>query len=168
VHALLSRGAAELEQLFPGYLHELVTAGAQLLDVGHDVAWLTPAGWGVPFESGFTLCCATRDLIEWQARYRAQSMPNVSLVDGTAVLGLLTDARVARVVGVRMRDRRQGSQAPARALLADLVVDTTGPGSQLPDWLAAIGCPRVRESVIDAGMTYASRFYALPPGALRG
>ena len=63
VHALLARGAAELDRLFPGFLKEMAEAGAQLIDIGRDVAWLTPAGWGVPFESGLTLCCATRDLI---------------------------------------------------------------------------------------------------------
>src|SRR5262245_49051895 len=52
VHVLLARGASELELLFPGFLEEMVDAGAQMIDVGRDVAWLTPAGWGIPFDSG--------------------------------------------------------------------------------------------------------------------
>lgn len=165
VHALLARGAAELERLFPGFLDEMVTAGARLIDIGRDVAWLTPSGWGVKFDSGFRLCCATRDLIEWQIRRRALARPNVTLRDGIAVDGLLTDPGRARVTGVRYRDRRRGGAA-IDELAADLVVDATGRASQLPSWLAGIGRAPVRESVIDAGMSYASRFYALSPEEL--
>jgi 2-polyprenyl-6-methoxyphenol hydroxylase-like FAD-dependent oxidoreductase len=168
VHALLARGATELERLFPGFLDEMVNAGAQLVDIGRHVAWLTPAGWGVPFDSGFLLCCATRDLIEWHARRRALSHQNITLVDGTSVTGLLTDASSARVIGARVRDRRLEASMHDRELRADLVIDATGRGSQLPHWLTAIGRPEVREDVVDGRMTYASRFYAVPPSALRG
>jgi 2-polyprenyl-6-methoxyphenol hydroxylase-like FAD-dependent oxidoreductase len=168
VHALLARGAAELERLFPGFMKEIVDAGAQVIDVGRDVAWLTPAGWGIPFDSGLSLCCATRDLIEWQTRRRALAIGNVTLMDAKAVTGLITDDLGLRVTGVRIRDRRYDVSTPRSDLEADLVVDTTGRGSQLAEWLQAIGRPRVREEVIDAGMTYASRLYALRPTALRG
>ena len=168
VHALLARGAAELERLFPGFVKDMVDAGAQVIDVGRDVAWLTPAGWGIPFDSGLSLCCATRDLIEWQTRRRALAKGNVTLIDAKAVTGLITDDLGSRVTGVRIRDRRYDVNTPKSDLEADLVVDTTGRGSQLADWLQAIGRPRVREDVIDAGMTYASRLYALRPTALRG
>lgn len=168
VHALLARGAAELECLFPGFLRELSDAGAQLIDTARDVAWLTPAGWGVSFDSEFVLCCATRNLIEWQVRRRTLSRSNITLVDGTPVVGLVTDAARSRVLGVRFRDsRRPAGMAPGE-LLADLVVDASGRGSQLSDWLTAIGRPVVRELVVDAHVAYASRFYALPPAALRG
>ncbi len=168
VHALLARGAAELDRLFPGFLKEMAEAGAQLIDIGRDVAWLTPAGWGVPFESGLTLCCATRDLIEWQTRRRALARGNVTLVDATAVSALITDEPGTRVTGVRVRDRRYDVGTPTRDIRGDLVIDATGRGSQLPEWLAALRRGPVREEVIDAGMTYASRFYALRPTALRG
>jgi 2-polyprenyl-6-methoxyphenol hydroxylase-like FAD-dependent oxidoreductase len=168
VHVLLARGAAELDLLFPGFLKEMADRGAQIVDVGRDVAWLTPAGWGVPFNSGLSLCCATRDLIEWQTRNRALARGNVTLVDATAVTGLVTDDLGLRVTGVRVRDRRYDVNTPTGELQADLVVDATGRGSQLSDWLEALGRERVREEVIDAGMTYASRFYALRPNALRG
>jgi 2-polyprenyl-6-methoxyphenol hydroxylase-like FAD-dependent oxidoreductase len=166
VHALLARGASELEGLFPGFLAEMAASGAQHIDVGRDVAWLTPGGWGVTFESRISMCCATRDLIEYQVRRRAVSSPAVTLIDSTAVTGLQTDSSRSRVTGVRLRNR--GSADREREMQADLVVDTAGRGSQLPDWLTAIGRPRVRESVVDAKMAYASRFYAVPAGALCG
>src|SRR5688572_7885969 len=37
VHALLARGAAELERTFPGFIGDMVSRGAQLLDAGRDM-----------------------------------------------------------------------------------------------------------------------------------
>jgi len=85
VHVLLARGANEIERLFPGFLAETVEQGAQVLDAARDVAWLTPGGWGVRFDSGFELCCATRDLIEAHVRRRTLALPNVTLQDGISV-----------------------------------------------------------------------------------
>jgi 2-polyprenyl-6-methoxyphenol hydroxylase-like FAD-dependent oxidoreductase len=166
VHALLARGATELERLFPGFVDAMVERGAARLDVGRDVAWLTPAGWGVPFESGLVLCCATRNLIEWEIRRRALAHSNVTLQDMTSVTGLVFDATRSRVTGVRVRSRR--SEGPVDTVMADLIVDTSGRGSQLPEWLTVSGRPQVREIVIDAHMAYASRFYAVDQTALRG
>jgi 2-polyprenyl-6-methoxyphenol hydroxylase-like FAD-dependent oxidoreductase len=166
VHVLLGRGALELEKLFPGFLGEMQQAGAEIADVGRDVAWLTPAGWGVRFESGIRLCCASRQLIEWQVRRRALACSNVRLLDGVAVSGLLTDGGRSSVRGVRLRARR--GEAHATELSSDLVVDASGRASQLTDWLQEIGRPRVRELVIDAGMAYSSRLYSIPSKALRG
>jgi 2-polyprenyl-6-methoxyphenol hydroxylase-like FAD-dependent oxidoreductase len=55
-----------------------------------------------------------------------------------------------------------------RSLSADLIVDASGRGSQLADWLVDIGRARVNETVIDARMAYASRVYRVDPSALRG
>jgi 2-polyprenyl-6-methoxyphenol hydroxylase-like FAD-dependent oxidoreductase len=81
---------------------------------------------------------------------------------------LFTDGTGSRVTGVRLRDRRLNAGAPLREVYGSLIVDASGRGSQLPDWLAEIGRRNVREDFIDAGMTYASRFYAVPAAALRG
>src|SRR5262249_32078988 len=45
IHALLPRGLRIVEGLFPRIRHELEAAGAVPLDIGNDVAWLTPEGW---------------------------------------------------------------------------------------------------------------------------
>jgi len=167
VHVLLARGAAELDALFPGFLADMTEAGAEFVDVGQDVAWLTPAGWGASFQSGIRLCCASRQSIEWMVRRRTLAHPNVRLVDGIAVSGLMTDSSRSQVRGVRLRERQPGTY-PTGELAADLVVDAGGRASQLPDWLQQIGRRRVRELVIDAGMAYSSRFYSIPRAALGG
>jgi hypothetical protein len=46
---------------------------------------------------------------------------------------------------------------------ADLVVDASGRNSRLPRWLAATGRPAAAEVEVDADISYASRFYEMPP-----
>ena len=49
IHALSPRGLRIVEGLFPRIRHELEAAGAVPLDIGNDVAWLTPEGWAIKF-----------------------------------------------------------------------------------------------------------------------
>jgi hypothetical protein len=45
--------------LFAGIDEDLLAAGADLIDVANDSAFLTPAGWGVRFRSGLlSLICS--------------------------------------------------------------------------------------------------------------
>jgi hypothetical protein len=44
-HQALPRGRRILEKKFPGITSELKAAGAEILDMANDVAWLTPQGW---------------------------------------------------------------------------------------------------------------------------
>ena len=49
LHILLVRGQQIFEHLFPGILDELTAAGAVPVDAAEDLAWYTPAGWGIRF-----------------------------------------------------------------------------------------------------------------------
>jgi len=53
VHVLLNRGRTILNRLFPGLPESLVAAGSPMVDGVRDLAWLTPAGWGVRFPSKY-------------------------------------------------------------------------------------------------------------------
>jgi hypothetical protein len=44
LHVLLARGRQTLKWHFPGIGDELTAAGADVIDAGADIAWLTPAG----------------------------------------------------------------------------------------------------------------------------
>jgi glycine/D-amino acid oxidase-like deaminating enzyme len=61
VHGLLARGRQILEELFPGLQDELIAAGAPLLDMANEIAWFTPAGWGVRFPSTLQECLRERN-----------------------------------------------------------------------------------------------------------
>ena len=81
LHALLPRGRRIIEELFPGLSGQLVAAGARVTDMANDVAWRTPAGWGVRFPSDVTLIPCSRDLLEWNVRRRVSALPGVSFLE---------------------------------------------------------------------------------------
>ena len=55
------------------------------------------------------------------------------------------------------------------ALRCELLVDASGRGSRLPDWLAAGGRPLegLQREVVDSGLGYATRTLAMPPNWLQ-
>jgi 2-polyprenyl-6-methoxyphenol hydroxylase-like FAD-dependent oxidoreductase len=156
-HVLLERGRRVLERLFPGLQAELVEAGAPVLDMGADVAWLTPAGWGVRFPSSLPLLACSRDLLEWGVRRRLGAQPEVSFMTEADVVGLVPTPEGRGVAGVFVRSR--GEAGRTRRLEADVVIDASGRESRAPRWLEALGCERPEETVVNASLGYASRVY---------
>lgn len=164
VHALITRGANELERLYPGFLDEYRGLGAHELDVPRDGAVLRSCGWQRPMASGQPVYFASRGLTESIIRRRTFALPKIALHQRCDVSGLLVrDGEPARVRGVRLQWRGQAS-GPAE-LEADLVVDASGRASKAPEWLSAIGRPAPREELVDAGTGYSSRWYEAPDAA---
>jgi 2-polyprenyl-6-methoxyphenol hydroxylase-like FAD-dependent oxidoreductase len=165
VHALLERGRAALERFLPGLTGELVRAGAEPLDFTREIAWMGPYGWYARFPGDLLTLASTRDLIDWGVRGRVAALPNVRILQGADVAGLIRGPGGARVAGVRLRSRTadaEGDRGGAE-LAADLVVVADGRNSRLPEWLAALGYEPPAETVVNSFQGYASRFYRPPP-----
>ena len=162
VHALLARGGAAFEELFPGIADELIEAGAVTGDVLADTTWC-PHGYplrNVP--CGLRALSASRSLIEDTVRRRVSALPRVALRPGIAAVELV--AAADRVRGVRVRSTRDNRSA---YLKADLIVDATGRGSRTPEWLNAIGFPRPAENRVVVQLRYASRTYRVSAEVMR-
>lgn len=153
LHALLQRGKQILEQFFPGLSEELVADGAPVVDVANDVAWLTPAGWGVRFPSNMAAISFSRSLLDWHVRRRVRQIPNVAFIEGCDVEGLVAEAGTVR--GVALRSDEDGGHV----LPADFVVDASGRRSRAPKWLESLGYDAPPETVINARLGYASRLF---------
>jgi 2-polyprenyl-6-methoxyphenol hydroxylase-like FAD-dependent oxidoreductase len=163
VHAMLLRGRQILEQLFPGLQDEMISAGAPLVDLANDVTWFTRAGWGVRFPSDLKVLAFTRPLLDLHVRHRLELNHKVRILENTSVVGLTHRDDEKRVTGVIITTNHNDSEhAVTKTLRADLVVDTTGRGSQAPRWLAEFGYPAPGETVVDAHLGYASRLYKIP------
>lgn len=163
VHGLLVRGRQILEELFPGVQDEMIAAGAPLVDIANEIAWQTPAGWGVRFPSELMILAFTRPLLDLHIRRRLAENPRVTIVDNTDVLRLLPDSKTKRLAGVLICPRAsETDHRVARELRADLVLDATGRASRAPRWLADLGYQAPEEIVIDAHLAYASRLYRIP------
>ncbi|HEX3150913.1 MAG TPA: FAD-dependent monooxygenase [Gemmataceae bacterium] len=159
VHVLLMSGRRVLERLFPGIINELHAAGASDMDSAKDIAWLTPAGWGINFDSPLRMLGATRDLIEWGVRSRVVADPRIRLRSEIDVNGLVLNSSAQRVGAVTVTDRSAGV---AETLQADVVVDASGRGSKAPQWLEALGYTRPPETVINGFLGYSTRFIRKP------
>jgi 2-polyprenyl-6-methoxyphenol hydroxylase-like FAD-dependent oxidoreductase len=157
LHALLPRGLQILEKLFPEIRTELIGAGAEPLDVGEDVAWLTPEGWGVRCKSGLEGLAFTRDLLDWTVRRRLMRLPNIRIQDKATVLGLTGGTR--RVEGVHLSTLDKTGQRIGNTIEADLIAVATGRNSAVPLWLEKLGLPRPLTSEINAHIGYASRMF---------
>lgn len=164
VHALITRGAHELERLYPGFIDEYRRLGAHELDVTRDGAVLRASGWQRPMASGQPVYFASRGLTESIVRRRTLALPQVELHPRCEVSGLVVGADgPKRVRGVRVQWRGQAS-GPAE-FAADLVVDASGRSSKAPEWLSALGGSAPREELVDAGTGYGSRWYEGPDPA---
>ena len=125
LHILLMRGRMILEELFPGLQNELVAAGASLLDMGTDLAWLNPVGWSVRFPSKLEMLCCSRNLLEWHVRRRIAQSANVRFLQEAEVTGLLSNADSSQVVGARIREHnlsKLGSQDGVHPKVAQTVL----------------------------------------------
>ncbi|MEU6314412.1 pyridine nucleotide-disulfide oxidoreductase [Streptomyces sp. NPDC047014] len=156
-HMLWAGGADAIEALLPGTTALWTARGARRVSLPNGMVSLSPGGWYRRcWPEVQYLISASRDLLDWGVRTRLLDDPRVTLLTGTEPLRLLGTA--SRVTGATVR-RPDGSTAD---LEAELVVDAMGRTSPGTGWLAALGVPEVPETVIDAGVTYASRRYRAP------
>lgn len=165
-HAVLVRGLELMEGFFPGLIADLVARGADYGDVSQNARWFHEGGHHLPTLSGHDAINVSRPLLEATIRARLLELPNVQVVEGCDVLGLLTAPGRARVSGVRLIRRRAGSAE--ESLWADLVVDATGRGSRSPAWLEALGYERPAEEAVMIGVTYTSCVYRRRPEQSEG
>jgi 2-polyprenyl-6-methoxyphenol hydroxylase-like FAD-dependent oxidoreductase len=156
-HVLMAGGARAAEQLLPGIVSRLISAGARRIGMPNDMVTLSVGGWLCRFpEMQFTIAC-TRALLDATLRSDVLADQHAELLDNTELLELLGDA--TRVTGVRVRDRSGGA---IRELTADLVIDATGRTALARGQLARLGVPAVSEAVVDPGLFYASRMFRSP------
>ena len=168
-HALLARSSYILDELFPGFLDDLVAGGVSVWDNG-DLSKVKVSVGGhdfsrtgtLPKSLSMPLYFPSRPFLESSVLRRVRAIPNVTILDGHAVAGLTSTPDNDRVTGVRVVDRA-GSPTP---LTADLVVDATGRGSRMPVFLEELGYGRPREDELVVRLAYASQLLHIPAGTI--
>jgi 2-polyprenyl-6-methoxyphenol hydroxylase-like FAD-dependent oxidoreductase len=139
-----------------------VAAGAEILDIANDVAWLTPQGWGLRFPSEFEGVVSTRSLLDHIVRTRLKQVPNVEIMESCDVTGLVGSAK--RVKGVTLRRRNGNDPSSIEVLESDFVAVATGRNSAAPDWLQQLGLPEPKATYVNANVGYASQLFRRPVG----
>jgi 2-polyprenyl-6-methoxyphenol hydroxylase-like FAD-dependent oxidoreductase len=159
VHALLPAGGDALQELFPGLLEELISAGGIVFDLGSELRWFIGGAWRVQKAFGILGYSQSRALLEFCVRRRVHRLANVECRYGCEVLGLLVKQNAKRVEGLRVRTVNSVEDLPA-----DLVVDCSGRGSRLATWLQEAGFGRPAEGAVTIHVGYSSRIYRPPSG----
>jgi 2-polyprenyl-6-methoxyphenol hydroxylase-like FAD-dependent oxidoreductase len=171
IHALAARGSQILDELFPGFLDELVVGGTPIWDDGDYSKLCISVGGHQLVRSGISpkpesmsICVPSRPFLEWNVRQRVRAIPNVTILDGHDIVGMTSTRDRDRVTGARIVNRNTGAET---TLTADLVVDATGRGSRTPVFLEQLGYQRPPEDELVIHLAYASQPLRIPPGALR-
>jgi flavin-dependent dehydrogenase len=146
-HVLLHRGLLAAEELMPGVREDLLSHGAVSSDVG-TWPWLSEHGWMPTWVPAYETVSASRPLLEHLVRKRVHRLEGVTIHEGVRVTGLQRVARHWEVVCEN-----------AATVEADLVVDASGRGSRLPQWLGELGVPVREPRIVDARLGYACRTF---------
>jgi 2-polyprenyl-6-methoxyphenol hydroxylase-like FAD-dependent oxidoreductase len=170
-HLPTARGAQILDELFPGFLNELVAGGARVWNDG-DLSRLSIAFGGhrllaagtIPDPQSIITYFASRPFLEWSVRQRVHAMSNVEILGGHDAVRLASTRDHDRVIGVVVARRDSGAET---TMAADLVVDATGRGSRTPVFLDELGYRRPREDHLMVHITYAGLPVHVPAGTLR-
>jgi 2-polyprenyl-6-methoxyphenol hydroxylase-like FAD-dependent oxidoreductase len=157
-HVLLDGGRHQLEELFPGFVANMLAGGALELDPGLDMAVLRADGWAPRQATRNTLLFSSRVLIEAVIRDLCGRHENIQFIEHCEVTGLVSMDEPRRVCGVRTRE----ADAEECELEADLVVDASGRETQAPKWLTELGLPVPDQTVVNADSGYSTRWYEGP------
>jgi flavin-dependent dehydrogenase len=163
IHILLVRGQRILNRFFPNLADDMLAAGAAPVNWSLDAAMLLATGWSPRYESDLLSYVCSRDLLDWLVRCRLAQNQRVRFLPRRQATGLLSTAGGRRVTGVALRPVG-GMAADESRLEADLVIDASGRASRLPQWLEALGYAPPTETVVNAYLGYASRWYERPAG----
>ena len=164
-HGLLPSGYRILDAWFPGMMADLIAIGAIPGDLTGDFLWYQYGCWKLRAQSGLDGIVVTRPMLESKVRERVRALPNVELLDGHDIDEPIFDAATDRVTGARVTRRSSGDP---KIIAADLVIDTTGRGSQSPVWLSKWGFGDVEESDVRIDVGYSTAIIPRRPGDLHG
>ena len=168
VHALLPRGSQILNDLFPGFLTELICDGCKTVD--GDFSQVCVVFGGHQFPRSGTLrnsqprdaaYYSSRPFLEDHVRRRVRAISNVELMEGYDVVDLMSSGDASRITGVTVASRQSGEK---HSVTADLVVDATGRGSRSPALLEQLGYDRPVEDEVLVRVAYASQMVRIPAG----
>jgi len=158
VHVLEEAGRATLEDLFPGFGEELLSAGGLIVDSLSDFVHYEEGDFLADGDRRYDAYYASRPLFEQVVRRRVDRLDGVELRTGHRFVDYVLDDAAGSVEGVVVRD-----DDAERTLRSDLVVDATGRASKTPRTLERNGyaAPDVDEVTVD--LAYSTAVVERPP-----
>ncbi|WP_153008425.1 FAD-dependent oxidoreductase [Rhodococcus pyridinivorans] len=165
-HALTVRGKEIMNELFPGFVEELIDHGAPTGDQLSDVRLVLDGHRWARGRSGVRPVLVSRPCLEGHLRSRLEAVSNVEIIDRCSVHAISVDPVDRTVTGVLVYDEEDGARS--RLIPADLVVDASGRSSKVHKFLELEGFPAPEEERMPIHLTYATRRYRREPSHLQG
>jgi 2-polyprenyl-6-methoxyphenol hydroxylase-like FAD-dependent oxidoreductase len=147
-----------LTELFPGLPAALTACGALTVNAGLGIRTFVGGRWLPQRDFDLSFPMQTRGLLEHAIRQQISLIPNVLTRTGSRVLGLSN--RGERITGVVVRSNDGADET----IDGDLVIDASGRGSRLRQWLASLGYGEPHVSQINIDVRYVSCLVKIPPG----
>lgn len=145
-HVLLQTGLDGLASLFPDIEGDLEAVAGTPIDLMQETRWKIDGRFRPRFASDYRAYALGRPALESIVRRRVARLDDVTFTYGQVVKGLtFADGAVS---GVRL--------ATGETLHADLVVDASGRGTQVPRWLAEAGFETAPVDTTELDLTYTS------------
>jgi 2-polyprenyl-6-methoxyphenol hydroxylase-like FAD-dependent oxidoreductase len=158
IHGPLLGTIQILTELFPGLPATLTACGALTVNAGLGIRTFVGGRWLPQRDFDLSFPMQTRGLLEHAIRKQINLIPNVLTRTGSRVLGLSN--RGERITGVVMRSNDGADET----IDGDLVIDASGRGSRLRQWLASLGYGEPHVSQINVDVRYVSCLVKIPPG----
>jgi len=158
VHGLQGHALHLLNHYYPGIEADLIEAGAASLDFSKKIRLYLANGWAPPAPPGANGLSMTRPLLEALIREHTTGRENVRLLWQARVTDLLFEG--GAVCGVEY------ALAGGKPTMSDavLVVDASGRGTRLGQWLGGAGFKTPGVSAIHVDVRYATALYERPAG----
>lgn len=160
LHGLLPAGFNIISSYFPDIQEALEQNGANLTDFAETMVWKTYGGYRKSFNMNLNAVTMSRPLLEHLVRERVLALPNVQLMDNTAVKKLIASTDNQRILGIQIASK-DGEETIS--LNADFVVDVTGRTSRSPQWLSDLGYETPPISEVKVNVGYATRLFKRDP-----
>ncbi len=160
-HGFLARLQGLLAKEHPALLAELTAAGVREISFASSLPGdLRESYEPSPKDAALSAFVSRRTTVELVMRRHVEALPNVTLESGAFVRAPILERRQAGLTAVGLRLEDGDAQ---REVLADLVIDAGGKGSDAIDALADAGVA-IPEDDEPCAILYYTRFYRLRPG----
>ncbi|WP_323172560.1 FAD-dependent monooxygenase [Natrialba sp. PRR66] len=164
IHVLLEGGRATLEDLFPGFGEELLSAGGVAHDAARDVKFYMEGDFLANGPRRCTVYGATRPLYEQVVREQVAALEGVHFRSNSQFTDYLVTDAATSVTGILVQD--EGGETTA--ITTDLTVDATGRTSRTPRWLDEHGYTRPSVDEVRIDVAYSSTTVERPATDRRG
>lgn len=158
-HRFTQRGKMITERFFPGFEEDLVANGAPS---SLNKTAYNSNQYGImsgPYQRNDIKF--SRAMLEWVIRRGVQRIPHVQFLARHDVVRLNTSTDRCTITGVVVRER--GSLEQETTFPSDLVVDTSGRFSKLPQWLADMDYEVPSPDLLKVNLGYSTQRFQVPP-----